>query len=195
MQFRKAIEGGDLKRVREIVWNNPRYLVGNGDTPSILKEGTRYNALHVSALAKNPKMCELILQTVGNSKFVQLLHGKRDMALCEDVAAILVDLYLNMPEKGRNETALHLAVKFGASEVVEVLVSYPQCSMTPNSDGLYPKDVICARLDGASQDLINSISEMLEGRFYVPVIRSIDNTMPPVIGEPFSATHPPVIIH
>lgn len=37
MQFRKLIEQGNYEQVKETIWNNPRYLVGSGDTPAILK--------------------------------------------------------------------------------------------------------------------------------------------------------------
>lgn len=39
--FRKLIENGDLLKVKQTVWDNPRYLISSGDTPSILK--VRYN--------------------------------------------------------------------------------------------------------------------------------------------------------
>lgn len=35
--FRKMIEQGKLDAVVEAVWRNPRYLIGSGDTPTILK--------------------------------------------------------------------------------------------------------------------------------------------------------------
>lgn len=37
VELRKAIEAGNNKFVREIIWQNPRYLVSSGDTPSILQ--------------------------------------------------------------------------------------------------------------------------------------------------------------
>lgn len=95
--------------------------------------------MHVAALSKNGKMCDAILRAVGNPHFVKLLHG-RFSDNCKDVSNIQLDLYLNMPEKGRNETPLHLASKFGALDVIEVLTSYPECKDSPNADGLYAKD-------------------------------------------------------
>lgn len=141
VKFRKSIEQGKYEEVHNIVWSNPRYLISSGDTPTILKESFRYNALHVAALAKNAKMCSLILEVVSDVKFIQLFYGKDNARTAEEVSPILLDLYLNMPEKGRSETPLHLAVKFGALEVVEVLTSYKECQMNPNSDRLLPKDV------------------------------------------------------
>ena len=114
---------------------------------SCSQEGSRYNALHVAAKARNAEICSLILQTVGNVAFIQLLYGDDDDdddddACCKDRAHILVDLYLNTPDKGLNETPLHFAVKFGSPSVVDVLVSYPQCDKNAkNKFGQAPRDV------------------------------------------------------
>lgn len=51
--------------------------------------------------------------------------------------------------------------------------------------------IICARVDTAGPEVIKTIRTLLEGRFYVPVMRSIDNSTPPVIGEPFMETQLP----
>lgn len=37
VELRKAIEAGSYKFVKELIWQNPRYLVSSGDTPSILQ--------------------------------------------------------------------------------------------------------------------------------------------------------------
>lgn len=141
VKFRKMIEQADIESARNLIWSNPRYLASSGDTPTILKESFRYNALHVCAISKNAKMAKLILETVSNPDFIKLLHGKDDDRTAKEVSEILLDLYLNTPEKGRSETPLHLASKFGAVDVVEVLKSYQNCESTKNSEGLMPKDV------------------------------------------------------
>ena len=113
-----------------------------------MQEGSRYNALHVAAKARNAEICSLILQTVGNVAFIQLLYGDDDDASCKDRARILVDLYLNTPDKALNETPLHFAVKFGSLSAVDVLVSYPQCDKNAkNKFGQAPRDVsnLCFR--------------------------------------------------
>ncbi|GJQ65297.1 hypothetical protein Trydic_g7417 [Trypoxylus dichotomus] len=193
VRLRKGIECGDLKYVENTVWENPRYLISSGDTPSILQEGFRYNALHVAAKAKNADMCELILNTIANVDFIELLYGDEDHQNAEERAKILLDLYLNTPDKGLNETPLHFAVKFGAAKVVETLVSFPQCDKNvKNKYGKLPNQIICDRCDGYSaESLKNQIAMLLEENYYVPVLRSEDNCVPPVIGEPFSPISPP----
>lgn len=142
VKLRKHIEKGDLKFVETTVWENPRYLISSGDTPSILQEGFRYNALHVAAKAKNADMCELILNTISNIDFIELLYGDEDHQNAEARAKFLLDLYLNTPDKGLNETPLHFAVKFGAAQVVEILVSFPQCDKNVrNKYGKLPNQV------------------------------------------------------
>lgn len=37
VKLRKAIESGDIVYVKTAVWENPRYLISSGDTPSILQ--------------------------------------------------------------------------------------------------------------------------------------------------------------
>lgn len=111
-----------------------------------VQEGSRYNALHVAVtVACRADMCELILNTVGNPEFVRLLDGEDDYSNYLNRAQILVDLYLNTPDKGLNETPLHFAVKFGLKEVAQVLVSYPQCLKTVrNKYNQIPADVSLA---------------------------------------------------
>ncbi|KZC10098.1 PREDICTED: ankyrin repeat and LEM domain-containing protein 2 [Dufourea novaeangliae] len=188
--FRKLIKDGDLYSVKCTVWANPRYLIGSGDTPAILQEGCRYNALHIAVRADRSDMCELILNTVGNTEFIKLLYGDECKSYV-DRAQIMLDLYLNTPDKGLNETPLHFAVKFGLKNVVRVLVSYPCCIKTlPNKYKQPPIDIICSRTCQEDEELKKEIRLLLEDQYYVPVLRSDDSTLQPVIGEPFSPTSP-----
>ena len=109
---------------------------------SRLQEGSRYNALHVAAKARNAEICSLILETVSSVAFIRLLYGDDDNASCADGAHILVDLYLNTPDKALNETPLHFAVKFGSLPVADVLASHPQCDKhAKNKFRQTPRDV------------------------------------------------------
>lgn len=191
VKLRKAMECGDLNLVQKTIWDNPRYLIGAGDTPSILQEGSRYNGLHVSSKSKNGDMCELILNTISNIKFIKKLYV--DDKSPEERAKILLDLYLNTPDKGSHETPLHFAVKFGAIKCVEVLVSFSQCDRNlRNKHGKLPSQIICDRYDGPdARNLSDKISALLQYNYYVPVLRSEDNCAPPLIGQPFSPCSPP----
>ncbi|XP_058788716.1 ankyrin repeat and LEM domain-containing protein 2 homolog [Phymastichus coffea] len=194
-KLRKAIEQDNIEFVKTTVWDNPRYLVSGGDTPAILHEGCRYNALHVAVkVTQNPAMCEFILNTVGNPEFLSLYYGDADKKTYVNRASILQDLYLNTPDKGLNETPLHFATKFGLKECVRTLLSYPQCLRSPlNKYQQTPADIICSRKSIDDKELINEIRSLLEEQYYVPVLRAEDNSLQPTIGEPFSPVSPPRI--
>ncbi|KAH8421113.1 hypothetical protein KR222_001023, partial [Zaprionus bogoriensis] len=194
VEFRKQIEAGNYERVKNIVWENPRFLISSGDTPTSLKEGYRYNAMHICAQGNQARVAELILKIISDRDFTQLYAGKKSSGeMCAALNENLLDYYLNMPDKGRGETPLHFAVKNGHVAVVEVLTSYPQCKSLRNSEGNYPKDIICQRQPNASPELIAKLELLLSEPYYVPVLRAVSNELPPQIGQPFTPTQPPIL--
>lgn len=188
VKLRKFIESGDYQTVQEIINSNPRFLISCGDTPSILHEGTRYNALHFAAKNNQPEIIKLYIQTIEDPGFFPKLYGQgqedeeaRNVRACK-----LLDLYLNTPDKTSCETPLHFACKFGHKDVVEVLMSHPLTEPNPkNKFGETPAELICRRTDKPSEQVKNDIKEYLQGRHYVPLYRNEDNIVSPVVGEPY----------
>ena len=101
IEFRKVIEHGSLEEFRQIVFKNPRYLVGPGDTPVILQEGFRYNAIHVAVKNNRKDMCQLIIDTLESQNFwgILLKEDSSSAVTCQR-RHFLVDMYLNTPDKG-----------------------------------------------------------------------------------------------
>lgn len=156
-----------------------------------LQEGCRYNALHVAARSHNAEMCDLILKAISDPEFIKLLYGDECPENIEGRKNILLDLYLNTPGKGSNETPLHFACRDCALDCVEVLTAYPQCDRNcKNKYGETPSMIIEER-PYLPEEYKNKFRTLLNENFYVPVLRAEDNCMEPVIGEPFSPTSPP----
>lgn len=84
----------------------------------------------MAAKAKNGVLTEFILSTITKPEYIKLLYGDDSQENIDNRIHVLLDLYLNTPDKGLNETPLHFASKFGAANVVEILVSFPQCDKT-----------------------------------------------------------------
>ncbi|XP_073685685.1 ankyrin repeat and LEM domain-containing protein 2-like [Garra rufa] len=189
-KLRKTVERGDEGTFRELVWGNPRYLIGSGDNPTIVQEGCRYNVLHVAAKENQAGMARLLLETLEDPEFMRLMYPDDQELMLQQRIRYIVDLYLNTPDKASNETPLHFACKFGCPEVVDVLCSHPSIDKhCRNKYDQKPSAMICERKN-KSKEVKQKIMEYLEDRFYVPLLRAADNTLHPVIGVPWCSSSP-----
>ncbi|NXY48606.1 ANKL2 protein, partial [Ceuthmochares aereus] len=186
-KLRKAVEKGDTTTFSELIWSNPRYLIGSGDNPTIVQEGCRYNVMHVAAKENQPSICQLLLDTLENPEFMRLMYPDDNDAMLKNRIQYIVDLYLNTPDKMGFDTPLHFACKFGNLDVVNVLTSHPAIVKSPrNKYDQTPAEVVCERSKNKSAELKEKLREYLKGLYYVPLLRAEDNSSAPVIGAPWS---------
>ena len=99
-KLRRSIEKGDCDEIERCIEQNPRYLVGPGDTPVILMEGPRYNAFHVAAKSGQANALKLVLNKISSVKFIQFLYPCDNEETALDRINFILDLYLNTPDKG-----------------------------------------------------------------------------------------------
>ncbi|KFP35007.1 Ankyrin repeat and LEM domain-containing protein 2, partial [Chlamydotis macqueenii] len=186
-KLRKAVEKGDTATFSELIWSNPRYLIGSGDNPTVVQEGCRYNAMHVAAKENQPGICQLLLDTLENPEYMRLMYPDDNDTMLKNRIQYIVDLYLNTPDKVGFDTPLHFACKFGNLDVVNVLTSHPAIVKNPrNKYDQTPAEVVCERSKNKSAELKEKLREYLKGRYYVPLLRAEDNSSAPVIGAPWS---------
>ncbi|NXM29571.1 ANKL2 protein, partial [Oxyruncus cristatus] len=186
-KLRKAVEKGDTTTFSDLIWSNPRYLIGSGDNPTVVQEGCRYNVMHVAAKENQPGICQLLLDTLENPEFMRLMYPDDNDAMLKNRIQYIVDLYLNTPDKMGFDTPLHFACKFGNLDVVNVLTSHPAIVKNPrNKYDQTPAEVVCERSKNKSAELKEKLREYLKGRYYVPLLRAEDNSSAPVIGAPWS---------
>ncbi|KAF6277608.1 ankyrin repeat and LEM domain containing 2 [Rhinolophus ferrumequinum] len=186
-KLRKAVEKGEKDSFFELVWSNPRYLIGSGDNPTIVQEGCRYNVMHVAAKENQASICQLTLETLEDPAFMRLMYPDDAPDMLQKRICYILDLYLNTPDKVGYDTPLHFACKFGNADVVNVLSSHPLIVKRPlNKYKKTPEDVICERSKNKSVELKERIREYLKGHYYVPLLRAED-TSSPVIGELWSS--------
>ncbi|XP_066870741.1 ankyrin repeat and LEM domain-containing protein 2 isoform X2 [Kogia breviceps] len=194
-KLRKAVEKGEEDTFSDLIWSNPRYLIGSGDNPTIVQEGCRYNVMHVAAKENQAALCQLTLETLENPEFMRLMYPDDEPHMLEKRICYVVDLYLNTPDRAGYDTPLHFACKFGNADVVNVLSSHPL--IVKNLRNKYdktPEDVICERSKNKSVELKERIRDYLKGHYYVPLLRAED-TSSPVIGELWSSDHMGEVSH
>lgn len=64
-KLRKAVEKGDEKEFSELVWSNPRYLIGSGDNPTVVQVRSKIPLRHTG----------IIVALLGNCWKHQKTHG------------------------------------------------------------------------------------------------------------------------
>ncbi|XP_055971509.1 ankyrin repeat and LEM domain-containing protein 2 [Sorex fumeus] len=186
-KLRKAVENGEEDTFRDLIWSNPRYLIGSGDNPTIVQEGCRYNVMHVAAKENQASICQLVLETLEDPEFMRLMYPDDNPSMLQKRICYIVDLYLNTPDKVGYDTPLHFACKFGNADVVNVLSSHPLIVKNArNKFDKTPENVICERNKSKSVELKERIKEYLKGHYYVPLLRAEDSSSP-VIGELWTA--------
>lgn len=99
-QLRLFIETNKFEIVRDKIISNPRFLISAGDAPVIYQEAFRYNCLHVCAKENRHEICQLILNLLSNPAFIQKLYRNDASDDGRNRIHHLLDLYINMPEKG-----------------------------------------------------------------------------------------------
>ncbi|KAF5892873.1 ankyrin repeat and LEM domain-containing protein 2, partial [Clarias magur] len=188
-RLRACVERGDEAAFTDLVWSNPRYLIGSGDNPTVLQEGCRYNVMHVAAKENQAGVAQLLLDTLENPDFMRLMYPDDTESMLHQRIRYIVDLYLNTPDKACFETPLHFACKFGCAAVVNVLCSHPHIDKhRKNRYDQKPCEIICERMKEKNKvpEIRQKITEFLEDRCYVPLLRAADNSAQPVIGAPWS---------
>lgn len=181
--FRRAIEAGKYKEVGEMIWKNPRFLVSSADTAVILMEGPRYNASHIAAKSDRGDILQLILDTVRDEKFLRTLYLNDDAETTTNRGQVLLESYLNTPDKGAFDTPLHFACKFGCVNTARVLLSFKECDREKkNKFDQTPRDVICDRK--GSPEAKAQISELFDANFYIAVERTDEEDYPKIIKSP-----------
>ncbi|KAK6111009.1 Ankyrin repeats (3 copies) family protein [Brugia pahangi] len=175
-RLKKAIESKDDELFLEMALQNPRYLINIGsDTPTIVVEGFRYNAMHLAAKVGNLHVAKYVLHLVCDSQVLLALYGTSE----DDVkmrSRLLLDCYLNMPDKGSHDTPLHFASKFGHYNLVELFLSYSICQKNPiNKMGFTPAQICCTRYVGCDKKNLCAVMISLFLCFFVALYRPTDN--------------------
>ncbi|GAU88996.1 hypothetical protein RvY_01596 [Ramazzottius varieornatus] len=180
-----AVSRGDTSTVHRLAWKNPRLLVTSDDGPQCYKGTWRQTVLHLAVQAQNfPLFCTLmeIIENPLLAEFTRLTEFEN----VEERGVVIVRNYLNNRTK-KEESVLDCAVIYGAVEIVDFLTVHPLCDMkTCRRDELSSKSVVCSKGGKAESKAV--ISEMLEGRWYIPVFIAVNIFQEASIGRPVSVS-------
>ncbi|KAK0398514.1 hypothetical protein QR680_002628 [Steinernema hermaphroditum] len=182
-EVKRAIEKLDNKQFEKLSEENPRVLINTqADTPTIIAEGCRYNALHLAARSGNLFVTEYVLHLVQDHDKLAKIYGTPDVGFR---SAVLLENFLTTPDKGENSTPLHFASKFGEDKIVALLASFPMCNLNSrNKYAMSPADVVCERATVTGESRVQRSANIRRhlGAYYVGFYRSSDGD--PILAPP-----------
>lgn len=79
-----------------------------------IKEGCRYNVMHVAAKENQAGIAQLLLDTLENPDFMRLMYPDDQEGMLQKRIRYIVDLYLNTPDKAVKVALFHLALTVSA---------------------------------------------------------------------------------
>jgi hypothetical protein len=184
VKLRKAIEAGNLDYILDCIRSNPTYLMTPSDTPTILHEGPRLNALHVAAKTGRVKSASIILDFI-KGDLIQLMYPEEEVGQNLLRQERILDLYINMPDKGAGDTPLHYASKFGMLEMVQLLMEQSQVNPElRNKNGERAGEVVCSRARVQDKEVEEKIGNLIKGLLYIPVYKEFEYSAPSSLGDP-----------
>lgn len=187
--LRIAIEKGNAEELHRCMRENPRYFISSYDKPVILFMGTHFNALHCAARTGQKEMAETLMNYLLSDRPWNKLYPTEDIHSVAHTERrnMVIDGYFNTSDKGCGETPLHFACKFGHLGFVQWLLQFTQVDITRrNKNDQTAAEVAgtrCAETEDVRRKVNNLIQESRHS-VYVPVIRAVDNSTPPFIGQP-----------
>lgn len=189
VKFRVAIEKGDLQTVIRCVNENPRYLISSIDKPVTVQTGSHYNALHCAAKSGQKEVAEYIMNHLLSDEPWNVLYPTENVNSTAHLErrAMVIDGYFNTSDKGCGETPLHFACKFGHLEFAQWLMSYNQVDVTQRNKYDQTAEEVAGTRCAGTEEIQRKVTQLVQDSrhsVYVPVVRAVDNSMPPFLGQP-----------
>ena len=96
----------------------------------------------------------------------------------------ILDLYINMPDKGSGDTPLHYASKLGMVGMVELLMEQPQINPElKNRNGDTAFDIVGSRSQVQDPQVQEKIKNLIRGLMYIPVYKEFEYSAPSSLGK------------
>lgn len=183
-RLRHLIEQDKYEEFELAVRNNAKYLVNSAnDLPTILKEGVRYNALHVCATYNRKTFAMLIIKLIKEKKLMKEMYSSSDDDLITDKTDILLHSYINGCDGIRGDTPLHICARLNHWQVAQVILQEPILERNRvNKENEKVEDVIGDRVKTSREDK-EKFHKLLRDCYYVPILRAEDFSSPPQLGE------------
>ncbi|CAD5114872.1 DgyrCDS3905 [Dimorphilus gyrociliatus] len=183
-KLRHLIEQDKYDEFEDTIRSNAKYLVNSAnDLPTILKEGVRYNALHVCATHNRDAFAKLIIKLIKDKTLMKEMYSSSDDDLITDKTDILLHSYINGCDGIRGDTPLHLSARLNHWQIAKVILQEPILERNRvNKEKEKVEDVIGDRVKTSREDK-EKFMKLLRDCYYVPILRAEDFSSPPQIGE------------